>query len=221
MRETSKSKRYFGELENGVLQDRVLDIGAGGDAVTPDAMPFDVEQGDANRITAFAPGSFDCVYSSHCLEHMNDPRSTILNWWSLVRPGGHLFVIVPDEDLYEQGVFPSRFSKEHLHTFTIAKRRSWSPKSINLLELCRELPQGHIRSLLLNDIGYDRSVMYHGPTTGGWFKRWLRKQYQSLRKRKLCDRKPGFERWIARQVGWDQLLDPAMAQIEVIVQKQP
>lgn len=220
MRETSKSKRYFGGLEQSVLRGSVLDIGAGGDPVAPTSIPFDVEQGDANHITAFPPGSFDCVYSSHCLEHMDDPRRTILNWWSLVKPGGHLFVIVPDEDLYEQGVFPSRFSNEHKHTFTIAKKRSWSPKSINLLELCRELPQGHIRSLLLNDIGYDRSVTYQGPTRGGGFKRWLRKQYQSLRKRKLCERSPGFERWIARQVGWDQLFDPSMAQLEVIVQKQ-
>jgi hypothetical protein len=150
---------------------------------------------------------------------MEDPRRTILNWWSLVKPGGYLFVIVPDEDLYEQGVFPSRFSNEHKHTFTIAKRRSWSHRSINLFDLCRELPHSNICSLLLNDIGYDRSVAYHGATTGGSFNRRLRKLYQSLRKRKLCDRSARFERWIASAVGWDQLGDPAMAQIEIIVQK--
>jgi hypothetical protein len=32
-------------------------------------------------------------------------------------------------------------------------------------------------------------------------------------------RQPGFERWLARTVGWDQLVDPAMAQIELIVRK--
>jgi len=38
---------------------------------------------------------------------------------------------VPDEDLYEQGVFPSTFK----WTFTIGKAQSWCPKSINLIEL--------------------------------------------------------------------------------------
>ena len=219
MRETSKTRSHFGELEHAALTGRVLDIGAGGDLVTPDAIPYDVEQGDANRITGFPPESFDCVYSSHCLEHMNDPRQTILNWWSLVKPGGHLFVIVPDEDLYEQGVWPSRFSKEHLHSFTLGKRRSWSPVSINLYELAASLPGGTIRWLALNDIGYDRSAAFHGPTRGGAVYRWLRKQYQSLRKRRLCDRKPGFERWIASKVGWDQLFDSTLAQLELIVRK--
>ena len=65
---------------------------------------------------------------------MSDPRKTILDWWKLVKPGGYLFVVVPDEDLYEQGVFPSRFNNDHKATFTIAKAKSWSPNSINVLE---------------------------------------------------------------------------------------
>lgn len=219
MHETSKTRQHFGELERRVVRGRVLDIGAGGDPVTPDAIAFDVESGDANHITAFEPASFDLVYSSHCLEHLEDPRRTILNWWSLVRPGGHLFVIVPDEDLYEQGVFPSRFSNEHKHTFTIAKKQSWSPRSINLFDLARTLPDAEILSLVLNDIGYDRSVQFHGARSTSGLLRWLRKMYRSLRKRDLCDRKPGFERWMSRTVGWDQLVDPAMAQIELIVRK--
>lgn len=218
--ETSKTKEQFDELERSIVRGRVLDIGAGPDPITSDAVVFDVEQGDANHITAFEPESFDLVYSSHCLEHMHDPRSTLLNWWSLVKPGGHLYVIVPDEDLYEQGVFPSRFNPDHKHTFTISKKRSWSPKSVNVLELAQTLPGGVVLSLVLNDTGYDRSVSFHGPTTRNAFLRWLRKTYRSLRKRNLIDRKPKFERWMARTVGWDQLNDRALAQIELIVRKE-
>jgi hypothetical protein len=53
----------------------------------------------------------------------------------VVRPGGHLVVIVPDEDLYEQGVWPSTYNVDHQHTFTICKTPSWSPVSVNVTDL--------------------------------------------------------------------------------------
>ncbi len=218
MNESSKSKRWFDDAQRGVLVGRVLDIGAGADPVTPDAVVFDQPQGDANRITAFAPGSFDCVYSSHCLEHMHDPAATLANWWSLVKPGGHLFLIVPDEDLYEQGVFPSRFNEDHKSSFTIGKKRSWSPRSFNVFALCAALPAARIESLCVNDIGYDRGAAFHGPVAGRALKplgRW----YDSLRKRGRISRWPGFERWAARTLGRDQTRGEALAQIEVVVRK--
>ena len=39
---------------------------------------------------------------------------------------------VPDEDLYEQGQFPSTYNVDHKWTFTILKTTSWSPCSLNL-----------------------------------------------------------------------------------------
>jgi len=59
----------------------------------------------------------------------------LANWLRVVKPGGHLIVIVPDEDLYEQGVFPSTFNRDHKWTFTVLKTRSWSERSINVLEM--------------------------------------------------------------------------------------
>lgn len=220
MTETSKTRKHFGELERSIIGGRILDIGPGPDPITPDAVPFDKDAGDANFITAFEPESFDLVYSSHCLEHMHDPSRSILNWWTLVKPGGHLFVVVPDEDLYEQGVFPSRFNDDHKHTFTLSKKQSWSPRSINVLALAGSLPGGEVRSLALNDIGYDRTVAVHGGASKNGFLRWLRKMYRSARKRKIR-RIRCFERWVARTVGWDQLFEPTtMAQIELIVRKK-
>lgn len=220
MKESSKSKRWFSDAQRRVLKGRILDIGAGDDPVTPDAVVFDLPQGDANRITAFEPGSFDCVYSSHCLEHMHDPVATLANWWSLVRPGGHLFLIVPDEDLYEQGMFPSRFNHDHKSTFTLGKKKSWSPRSFNVFELCAELPGAQVEGIVLNDIGYDRGNTYHGVRQRGPL-RPLRRFYESLAKRGMMPRLPAFERQTASNFVRDQTAGEAMAQIEAVVRKAP
>lgn len=154
--ETSKTRRVWGELERSVLRGSGIDIGCGPDPVFPDVRRFDREDGDANEIRRFVDQQFDFVYASHCLEHMVDPRKAILEWWALVKPGGVLFLIVPDEDLYEQGVWPSRFNADHKWTFTIAKHRSWSPVSINLLDLAKGLPGGELLDIRLHDDGYER-----------------------------------------------------------------
>ena len=218
MKESSKSKHWFSEAQRQVLRGRILDIGAGGDPVTPEAIVFDRPQGDANRITSFEAASFDCVYSSHCLEHMFEPVATLANWWSLVKPGGALFLIVPDEDLYEQGIFPSRINDDHKSTFTVGKKRSWSPRSFNVFELCAALPSGRVESLCVNDIGYERAIAFHGPTHGALLRR-VRRFYESLRKRRLIARLPNFERQSARAFVRDQTAGEAMAQIEVVVRK--
>jgi SAM-dependent methyltransferase len=219
MKESSKTRLHLSDAERALMRGRVLDIGAGDDPVTPDAVPFDLAHGDANHITAFAPGSFDCVYSSHCLEHMHDPVASLHNWWSLVRPGGHLFLVVPDEDLYEQGLFPSRFNSDHKSTFTIAKKRSWSPRSFNVLELCLGLPDAQVLSVRLNDIDYDRATAHHGPLQRGLLARRVARSYRSLRKRGWVGRSAFLEHLAASTLGVDQSHGPAMAQIEAVVRK--
>jgi len=103
---------------------------------------WDWEDGDAQYLASVKDFEFDFVHSSHCLEHLVDPREGIRNWLRVVRPGGYLVVTVPDEDLYEQGVFPSTFNRDHKWTFTIFKTRSWSERSLNLVDLVRELGEG-------------------------------------------------------------------------------
>jgi SAM-dependent methyltransferase len=166
MNETSKTKLIWTDFERGLLQGEGIDIGCGGDPIFESAVPFDVQHGDANRITEYVDRRFDYVYSSHCLEHMLDPQCTIQEWWALVRPGGVLFVIVPDEDLYEQGYWPSRFNSDHKWTFTLSKSESWSPVSINVLELVSSLPGSELVDVRLQDHGYDHRLLGHGLTPG-------------------------------------------------------
>jgi SAM-dependent methyltransferase len=100
---------------------------------------WDREDGDAQFLATVKDGEFDFVHSSHCLEHLVDPREGLANWLRVVRPSGYLVVTVPDEDLYEQGVFPSTFNRDHKWTFTILKARSWSDRSLNIVELVQRL----------------------------------------------------------------------------------
>ncbi|MEM7237860.1 MAG: class I SAM-dependent methyltransferase [Pseudomonadota bacterium] len=100
-----------------------------------DVRIWDLDDGDAQFMSGVADNSFDFVSSSHCLEHLHDPREGLENWIRVTKPGGHVVVLIPDEDLYEQGVFPSTFNLDHKVSFTIYKQTSWSDASINVFEL--------------------------------------------------------------------------------------
>jgi SAM-dependent methyltransferase len=124
-----------------------VDIGAGPDALgqyselfplMKSCRAWDVEDGDAQYLDALPDASLDFAHSSHCLEHMRDTREALQNWLRVLKPGGHLIVTVPDEDMYEQGIFPSIFNPDHKWTFTMQKAATWSPKSVNLLALLAE-----------------------------------------------------------------------------------
>ena len=151
MRESEKSKKIWGDksIEIQSLRGKGIDIGCSDSPILPDVRCFDMKDGDANFITKYVHEQFDFVYSSHCLEHMNNPKQVVLEWWKLVKNGGYIFFTVPDEDLYEQGVFPSRFNPDHKHTFTISKNKSWSPVSTNVYDLAKSLPDGEILSIEL------------------------------------------------------------------------
>ncbi len=100
---------------------------------------WDWEDGDAQYLEGVDDNTYDFVHASHCLEHLRDPKEGLANWIRVLKPNGHLIVTIPDEDLYEQGVFPSTFNLDHKWTFTIFKTKSWSDHSLNVIDLVREL----------------------------------------------------------------------------------
>ena len=125
-----------------------IDIGAGPDSLDDHrelfprvsrVMEWDFEDGDAQVLDGLADDTFDFAHSSHCLEHMRDPHAALAAWVRVVKPGGHLIITVPDEDLYEQGVFPSTFNTDHKWTFSIYKHKSWSAQTINVFDLLARL----------------------------------------------------------------------------------
>jgi SAM-dependent methyltransferase len=150
------STRYF--------QGYGLDIGPGNDSLAlyreffplvNNIVTYDLAQGNAQKLNNINDESFDFVYSSHCLEHLHDAHEALINWIRVVKPGGYLIVQVPDEDLYEKGIWPSVHNSDHKLTFTINKENSWSPVSINILDLLKNFSNKiKIIQLGLEDKGY-------------------------------------------------------------------
>lgn len=167
MHESSKS--IFHKIKDSRYATRYLigdgiDIGAGPDSIAQyheffplmrSCRAWDMPDGDAELMETVADNMFDFVHSSHCLEHMRDVKKALGNWIRILKPGGHLICIIPDEDLYEQGIFPSTFNNDHKHTFTIYKKKSWTTKSINVTELLMNLKQKiEIKKIELLDATY-------------------------------------------------------------------
>jgi len=155
------AKAYARRLREGYFESvfvgQGIDIGCGDDPVIPDCLHWDKTQGDAQTLPGLEPASFDWVYSSHCLEDLPDPEAALLRWWEVLKLGGKLLVVVPDEDLYEQGQWPSRYNGDHRWTFTVHKDTSWSPVSRNLADLVALLPGHSTLWLRRIDAGYDYS----------------------------------------------------------------
>jgi SAM-dependent methyltransferase len=120
---------------------------------------WDLDDGDAQFMAGISDESLDFVYSSHTLEHMVDPFEALINWFRILKPGGHLIISVPDEDLYEQGNFEEKFNIHHKHTFTLHKHRSWSEQTINVTDLIENLGQSaQICLLNLEDTFYNYGI---------------------------------------------------------------
>lgn len=224
MNEASKTSRVRSEEFNRrYFSGRVIDIGCGRDPVVPHAVPFDVKQGDAQCVSDyFESESFDCVHSSHCLEHMRNVPVALGNWWALVKPGGYLVTVVPHEDLYEQGFWPSLFNSDHKATFRLGKKESWSPISYDLGETVAALRGAHILDAAIQDQGYDYTLL-RGRIALKLFPFEMRRR---LLFRKLISR--GLPLWRAdlmlsalmkKTVPVDQTLGKALAQIQVVAQK--
>jgi len=228
MFEASKTQRVRGERFSAkYFSGTVLDIGCGPDLVVPHAQPFDLYHGDANRIVEFLPSEiqYDCVHSSHCLEHMRDVPNALSQWWSLVKPGGYLVLVVPHEDLYEQGVWPSIFNADHKATFRLDGTESWSPVSYELKTLLERLPGAELIEAAIQDQGYDYSLHKNGLSTLARAALFIGRANRSIMRRAGIDR-PGLERALT-MIEWrlgkpiDQTLGDALAQIQAVVKKRP
>jgi 2-polyprenyl-3-methyl-5-hydroxy-6-metoxy-1,4-benzoquinol methylase len=222
MNEASKTQRVRGpDFVEKFLKGRVIDIGCGADLVVPWAEPFDRPHGDASKVSTVRPhASYDCVHSSHCLEHMEDPVAALADWWSLVRPGGYLVTVVPDEELYEQGMWPSLFNWDHKWAFTMAAPRA--EHVINVVDLHKSLPGAELVDSCRHDEKYSHELLESSKEHD--FKSWgtYCNFIDQVRRLGAGGFKPELRMWsfwARRGVPIDQTLGEALAQIQVVVRK--
>lgn len=118
-----------------------IDIGGGHDSIAEagyDAYNWDLKDGDAQYLASVKNNTYDYVHSSHCLEHMVDPVIAIENWIRVCKPNGYITIVVPDEELYEHNIWPSKFNSDHKWSFRMYKRGKRLPKSIDLLDFLQK-----------------------------------------------------------------------------------
>lgn len=71
---------------------------------------------DCTDLSLFASQSCDAVFSSHLLEHIEDTRATLKEWWRVIRPGGHLCLYLPHRAFYPNIGQPGS-NPDHKHDF--------------------------------------------------------------------------------------------------------
>lgn len=123
MKETSKSYqlRKRNNHFNLYLNGYGIDIGSGDDLLVVEngkVDTWDLPHGDAQYMHSIGDNTYDFVYSSHCLEHMNSVKDALSNWLRILKKGGHLFFTVPEYVLYEKMRFPSIFNTDHKNSFS-------------------------------------------------------------------------------------------------------
>jgi glycosyltransferase involved in cell wall biosynthesis len=157
-------KTFATKLQNGFIAkylsgSAILDIGYRGyeteDVVpiVPQAIGVDLDYpGYDGHTLPFADGSQDAVFSSHCLEHVDDCRVALRDWFRVLKSGGYLVLAVPHKYLYERrSTPPSRWNLDH--------RRFFTPATL-LMRIEEALAPNtyRVRHLIDNDVGYAYSV---------------------------------------------------------------
>jgi len=165
MRETTKAfeiRRERGDFQRYLIG-KGIDIGAGDDSLyilNGSVRSYDKRDGNAQFMAEIADATYDFVYSSHCLEHMPDVQLALRNWVRIIKPGGILYVVVPDFELYEKGMWPSRFNADHKASFSITRlpvdRATHYTMHDLVMWLDLELGVSTLE-LRLEDFGFDRT----------------------------------------------------------------
>jgi SAM-dependent methyltransferase len=133
-----------------------IDIGPADDPLNQTFRRWELHpDGDATFMRGVPDGVFNTVYCSHILEHLDEPLVGLQNWYRILKPGGHLVVIVPHRDLYEKRVeLPSRWNPDH-KWFWLPETAE-PPCTLSFRDTIREaIPDGELVSFTVLDEGFN------------------------------------------------------------------
>lgn len=139
---------------------KAIDIGAGNDGLShhahlfpklTDVFEWDLPQGDAQVMPGIEKSTFGLVHSSHALEHMRNPWTALHRWYEILKPMGHMVIVVPEfwnyEQPFDQYQFPpSSYNPDHKAGFTLRNNHK-NPCVYNMAALAHTLPDSEILRL--------------------------------------------------------------------------
>ena len=129
-----------------------IDIACGHDPLNDSFQRWDKEfgDGDATILAGVPPNTFYTVYASHVLEHLTNARQAIARWYEVLQPGGHLIILVPHRDLYEQRTELPSFNPDHLSFWLPDQEEPPDTKSLKK-EVLETIPEAQIVILRILD----------------------------------------------------------------------
>lgn len=169
---TGRQKRYPSETSKvrhlvlPFLCGKGCDIGFGGDKVTKDCVGIDLPRpyahtgGDRVDVPCdvmrepipLPDGSFDFVYSSHLIEDFADTGAALREFTRLLRNGGVLALVFPDEPTYRAHC---RATGTPLNTFHVHADMGLA----FMQRALHALPGVHIETLFASDRAVDYNVV--------------------------------------------------------------
>jgi len=133
-----------------------LDIGCGEDPLNKTFRRYDqiFGDGDASLLQDLPSETYWTVYCSHVLEHMQYPKQAIKRWYQVLRPQGHLIIIVPHRDLYEKKkMLPSQWNPDHKYFWLPNLEEPPCTKSL-MKEVRTAIPDAYIADFRVVNDGY-------------------------------------------------------------------
>ena len=170
MKETSKaSLRRLNDRSinfHNIFRGFGIDVGPGDDPISTQYFPnienlilFDQDAGNAEILDQYFPANtFDFIHMSNVLEHLSPHPSIILrNYRKILKKGGFLIITVPDFELYEKCVWPSKYNPDHKWAFSDKIHRTSTLNPFLLSEGLEPDYKCHRLELITSNYNYNLS----------------------------------------------------------------
>ena len=131
---SESSRSYKEKCQNGFFDKYMfgktaVEVGGtgyseGAQPILPGVINIDIDYPGYDGLhMPFEDESQDYIYTSHCLEHIEDYKTALREWYRVTKTGGYMVIIVPHQFVYEKKKeLPSQFAPSH--------KRFYSPASL-------------------------------------------------------------------------------------------
>lgn len=120
----------------------------------------------------FSPGTFDLIVLLHVFEHLTNPRDFLGQLSAIVKPGGFLFIIVPNVSSWTDNLFatysPTLSKKDHFfHYDTQSLRAMISQSNFEVTNIFTKEPAHHLWTSLYSFLSIKANTDIKNPSGDG------------------------------------------------------